>query len=284
MSRALARLRETTGDPLLVRAGRGLVPTPRALELQSLVNQLVQDAEAVLRPAKQLNLQQLQRTFTLRTRDGFVENYGAELIRRVSAAAPGVRLNFAAKVNKDNNALRDGSVDLETGIVDDSTGPEIRTRILFHDRFVGVVRNAHPLCKTGVTPESYAAAGHIRVSRRGPTKGSIDAALHSLGLTRQIATTVASFSGALAVARASDLIVSLPERQTGKLRTGMHSFALPFPLPGITISMLWHPRMDGDAAHRWLRSIILDICANDDQTNVGKGNVDMHNGDETNRA
>lgn len=87
MSRALARLRETTGDPLLVRAGRGLVPTPRALELRERVSQLVQDAEAVLRPAEQPDLSQLSRTFTLRTSEGFVENFGADLIARVAEQA-----------------------------------------------------------------------------------------------------------------------------------------------------------------------------------------------------
>src|SRR5258708_36048076 len=92
MSRALARLRETTGDPLLVRAGRGLVPTPRALELRERAGQLVQDAEAVLRPAEKLNLKQLVRTFTLRTREGFVENFGPDLIARAGEEAPGVRL------------------------------------------------------------------------------------------------------------------------------------------------------------------------------------------------
>src|SRR5512137_147675 len=97
MSRALARLRETTGDPLLVRAGRGLVPTPRAIELRERVSQLVQDAEAVLRPAEHLNLRQLVRTFTLRTSDGFAENFGPDLIARVGAAAPGVRLCFVQK-------------------------------------------------------------------------------------------------------------------------------------------------------------------------------------------
>src|SRR4026207_408208 len=82
MSRALARLRETTGDPLLVRAGRGLVPTPRALELRERVGQLARDAGAALGPAEQLNLKQLVRTFTLRTSEGFVENFGADLIDR----------------------------------------------------------------------------------------------------------------------------------------------------------------------------------------------------------
>src|SRR6266496_2583382 len=105
MSRALARLRETTVDPLLVRAGRGLVPTPRALELRARVGELVQDGAAVLRPAKTLDLTQLVRTFTLRTRDGFVENFGPELVARVERHAPGVRLRFVPKPDKDSAPL-----------------------------------------------------------------------------------------------------------------------------------------------------------------------------------
>src|SRR5882724_10521593 len=116
MSRALARLRDTTGDPLLVRAGRGLVPTPRALELRARVGQLVQEGKAVLRPAHELNLKQLVRTFTLRTSEGFVENFGPDLITRVGGEAPGVRLRFVQKPNKDSAPLRDGTVDLETGV------------------------------------------------------------------------------------------------------------------------------------------------------------------------
>src|ERR1700757_4011118 len=114
ISRALARLRETTGDPLLVRAGRGLVPTPRAFALRERGGQLVQDGKAVLRPAKTIDLKQLVRTFTVRTSDGFVENFGPRLIARVAEDAPGVRLHFVQKPNKDATLLRDGSVDLET--------------------------------------------------------------------------------------------------------------------------------------------------------------------------
>src|SRR5688572_7041185 len=131
MSRALARLRATTGDPLLVRAGRGLVPTPRALELRGRVGQLVEEGEAVLRPVGKLDLQQLVRTFTLRTSDGFVENFGPELIARIDTDAPGVRLRFVPKPDKDSAPLRDGSVDLETGVVGKAMGPEVRTQALF---------------------------------------------------------------------------------------------------------------------------------------------------------
>src|ERR1041385_4123984 len=108
MSRALARLRETTGDPLLVRAGRGLVPTPRALELRERISQVVKDSEAALRPAEQVDLKRLTRTFTLRTSDGFVENFGPSLLARVNEEAPGVRLRFVQKPDKDSTPLRDG--------------------------------------------------------------------------------------------------------------------------------------------------------------------------------
>ena len=261
MSRALARLRETTGDPLLVRAGRGLVPTPRALELRERVSQLVQDAEAVLRPAEKLNLKQLVRTFTLRTRDGFVENFGADLIARVGEQAPGVRLCFVQKTNKESTSLRNGTVDLETGVVGKTTGPEVRTRALFRDRFIGVVRMGHALSQGEITPARYASGRHIAVSRRGLDQGPIDEALQPFGLERKIVTIVEGFSAALALARASDLIASVPEWQTGNLRTGMHSFPLPIPAPEVTISLLWHPRLDADPAHRWLRGLILDTCA-----------------------
>jgi DNA-binding transcriptional LysR family regulator len=260
MSRALARLRETTGDPLLVRAGRGLVPTPRALELREQVSQLVQDGEAVLRPAEKLNLKRLVRTFTLRTSDGFVENFGPGLIARVAEEAPGVRLRFMQKLDKDSAPLRDGTVDLETGVVGKTTGPEVRTQALFGDRFIGVVRMGHPLCRGEITPARYAAGKHILVSRRGLDKGPIDEALQPLGLERENVTIVGGFSTALALARATDLIASVPERHTGNLRVGMHSFPLPILSPQITVSMLWHPRLDADPGHRWLRSCVRDVC------------------------
>jgi DNA-binding transcriptional LysR family regulator len=261
MSRALARLRETTGDPLLVRAGRGLVPTPRAIELHAQVGQLVQDAEAVLRPAEKLNLKQLVRTFTLRTSEGFVENFGPNLIARIGEDAPGVRLCFVQKPDKDSKPLRDGLVDLETGVVEQMTAPELRAQALFRDRFIGVVRMGHPLSKGKITPSRFAAGRHIYVSRQGVDKGPIDDALKALGLERKVVTIVDGFATALALARDSDLIASVPERHTGNLRSGMHSFPLPVATPEFTVSLLWHPRQNADPAHRWLRAHVRDVCA-----------------------
>jgi DNA-binding transcriptional LysR family regulator len=262
MSRTLARLRETTGDPLLVRAGRGLVPTPRALEVREKVGPLVEEAEALLRPAEKPRLDSLIRTFTLRTSDGFVENFGAELIARVGREAPHVQLRFVQKLdNRESSLLREGSVDLETGVIAETTSPEVRAQALFRDRFIGVVRSGHPLMKGKVTAKRFAAARHVYVSRRGLDKGPVDEALQALGLEREIVTIVSGFSTALALVRNSDLVATVPERHTGNLRAGMQSFPLPITIPEITISMLWHPRLHSDPAHRWLRDCVREVCA-----------------------
>ncbi len=261
MSRALARLRSTTGDPLLVRAGRKLVPTPRAIELRERVHGLVEEALTVLRPPDRLDLTQLARVFTLRTSDGFVESFGPALVARIGREAPGVRLWFLSKPDQDTTALRDGSVDLETGVVGPTTGPELRAQALFRDRFIGVVRAGHPLTRGKMTAARYAAGRHVLVSRRGRDRSPIDDALANLGLERQLVTIVGGFSSALALARASDLIASVPARHTAELRAGMHDFPIPVPTPEITVSLLWHPRLDADPAHRWLRGCVREICA-----------------------
>jgi len=261
MSRALGRLRAATGDPLLVRAGRGLVPTPRAIELRGRVGQVVEDGASVLRPADRLDLARLARTFTLRSSEGFVETFGPALLARVAREAPGVRLRFVQKPDKDSTPLRDGLVDLETGVVGPESGPELRAQALFRDRFIGVVRKGHALGRGRVTPARYAAGRHVVVSRRGLERSPIDEALAALGLERQIATIVGGFATALALVRASDLVASVPERHTAGLRAGMHGFALPVALPAVTVSLLWHPRMDADPGHRWLRGCVRDVCA-----------------------
>ena len=261
MSRALARLRAATGDPLLVRAGRGLVPTPRAAELREDVARLVEEAKAVLRPAAALDRARLARTFTLRASEGFAESFGPALLARVAAEAPAVRLHFAPKTDKKSSGLRDGSVDLETGVASRAASPEIVTRLLFRDRFVAAVRAGHPLARGEVTPARFVDARHILVSRRGEDRGPVDEALSALGLKREIATVVDGFGAALALARGTDLVATVPDRHTLALRDGLHSFPLPFAMADLPISLMWHPRNHADPAHRWLRHCVGEVCA-----------------------
>ncbi|BBC73050.1 LysR family transcriptional regulator [Altererythrobacter sp. B11] len=262
MSRTLARLRAATGDPLLVRAGRGLVPTPRALALRERVHTLARDVRDVLSPQEgALDLATLERTFTIRANEGFIALFSAPLVAAVSAAAPSARLRFVAKPVKEAGPLRDGAIDLEIGVLGDFA-PEVRTHLLFRDRFVGVVRDGHPLLSAPMTEERYAVARHVVVSRNGRFRGPVDAALEARGLTRAIVAVVPGFPDALRIARHSDLVALVTQSSLSDPRfaDGLTSFALPVATPEIGVSALWHPRMEVDPTHRWLRDIVITAC------------------------
>lgn len=263
MSRTLARLREATGDELLVRAGRGMVPTPHALALQERVKALVHESRSVLQPAVAgFDPGTLQRWFALRANDGFVEAFAHRLAARVAQEAPGVRLRFSPKPDKDVRPLREGLIDLDLGVLGES-GPEVRVQALYRDRFVGVVRPGHALLAGGpVTPERFAACAHVVTSRHGRTEGPVDDALASHGMARQAAIIVPSFSTALAVAAETDLVALVPLSYFEHLRTRgtLCPIELALEVPPITVSQMWHPRFDKDPAHRWLRGIVLDVC------------------------
>lgn len=266
MSRTLTRLRRATGDRLLVQAGRVLVPTPYAEELAGRVPALAREAQAVLRPsAGRLDLAALDRSFTIRAGGGFVDLLAAALVAAVTRAAPRVRLRFAPKPDKDAQALRDGSIDLEIGVVG-TTAPEVRTQLLFRDRFVGLCRTGHPLLAgDGPTPERYAACSHVSASRRGAFHGPVDDALARLGLERSVVLVVPAYPTAMQVARHSDLVALVPRSCLGNALipgpdAGLAGFDLPVRTPEIRISALWHPRLDDDPAHRWLRRTIATVC------------------------
>jgi DNA-binding transcriptional LysR family regulator len=269
MSRTLARLRAATGDPLLVRAGRGMVPTPHAADLRNRVHELSQGAQAVLRPVvADLDLTQLKRSFIIRSNEGFVEVFAAQLVAAVTAAAPKVRLQFAPKPDKDVRALREGMVDLEIGVLGKS-GPEVRLQALFRDHFVGAVRDGHPLLGKGkLTPARYSDFGHVVASRRGSATGPVDDALAALGLTRTVVAVVPTFRAALAIASVSNLVAlvtssffNVTQGHQGKSRPALvRSFPLPVHTEAITVSQMWHPRFDADPAHRWLRALVLANC------------------------
>ena len=258
MSRQLSRIRHLLGDPVLVRAGRGLVPTPRAEALRERLRSLVTEAEALVRGEAELDLTRLERTFVIRANDGFVGTFGAALASLSALQAPKVRLRFVHQDKEDVEALREGRVDADVGVIG-AMGPEIRLQALFHDRFVGVVRPGHPLVEA-VTSESFASFPHVSVSRRGRFSGPIDDVLATLGLHRLVTIAVANFADALAIVRTSDHVAAVPARLTEPARTGLHSFELPVKTDALAISLAWHPRFDADPAHQWLRYIMRAAC------------------------
>jgi DNA-binding transcriptional LysR family regulator len=267
MSRTLTRLRTVTGDPLLVRAGRNLVATPRATEIRDDVHALTRQVRTILSPqVARLDLAALDRTFTIRASEGFVALLSAPLVAAVAAGAPQVRLRFAPKPVKDAGPLREGQVDLEIGVLG-AFAPEVRATSLFHDKFVGAVRAGHPLLAGAMTAERFAACSHVVASRKEAVAGPVDEALGKLGLRRKIAAVVPGHLDALRIARRSDFVALVPRSCLGSAMTaveplveGLVGFDLPVQTPEITISAMWHPRLDADPAQRWLRETVIALC------------------------
>lgn len=262
MSRTLTRLRSATGDPLLVPAGRALVPTPYAEQLASRVHAVALEARSVLSTApREVEPASLDRTFTIRANEGFVALFAPAIVGAVLSAAPDVRLRFAPKPVKGAAPLRDGAIDFEIGTAG-ALAPELRTQLLFRDHFVGAAREDHPLFCAPITVERYAACGHVVASRRGAWTGPVDAALRELGTERRVVVVVPGFLDALAVARGSDLIALVPLscfRDTGGRVAGLRQFDLPVQTPELAISAMWHPRLEADPAHRWLRQKLVTM-------------------------
>ncbi|QMV15490.1 LysR family transcriptional regulator [Vibrio spartinae] len=265
-SRTLARLRLITGDQLLVRAGRNMVLTPYAESIKARTRHTVFEVLDILQPnIRPLDLSALERTFTIRANDGFIETFASQLIIHFAKYAPRVRLRFMPKPQKSPESLREGNVDLEIGVLK-NMGPEIRIKALFYDRFVSVVRKGHPLdqCES-VTIQQYCQFSHIIASRRGDFSGPIDEQLESQGVTRHIAATVPSFPAALEVARCSDLIALVPasfllNEQLNSDHSNLWAFELPVQTDDITVSMMWHPRLQLDSANIWLREQVENVC------------------------
>jgi DNA-binding transcriptional LysR family regulator len=269
MSRTLTRLRTVIGDPLLVRAGRDMVLTPHAEALHARSRSAVLEAKALLSPAPNtIDLATVQRTFRIRANEAFVEAFGATLIAAVASAAPLICLHFSGKAERKPTYLRDGLADLEIGVVQEM-GPEVRVRALFRDRYMGVVRSGHPLSSAApLTPARYAAFQHVATPYGERIIQTLDASLESQGLRTGVAAVVPSFTAALAVACASDLVALLPASfieplhgsQYGRAAATHHAFELPVSVAAFSIALMWHPRAEADPTHRWLRELVVGTC------------------------
>ncbi|KVH04349.1 MULTISPECIES: LysR family transcriptional regulator [Burkholderia cepacia complex] len=268
MSRTLTRLRIATGDPLLVRAGRRLVPTPHAAALRDRVHAVASDARAVLRPATaDVDLATLTATFTIRAAASFMEMLSGPVVAALADVAPHVRIRFVPKLDRDPQALRDGTVDLEIGKRGDDA-PELHTRMLFHDWHVAVARAGHPVFASArITPARYAACRHVMAAQLGDFSGPADDTTGNAGPGPAVHVVVPGYPDAMRVAASTDLIALVPRSSLGNACSpgltevlGLRSFEIPVRLPAILVSALWHPRMHGDPVHRRLRDTVIAVC------------------------
>lgn len=261
MSHALARLRATLGDEVLVRAGRDMVPTQRALALKEDVHTALAKARAVLSRQAALEPRALQREFRVNATDHVVTVLGSALDTLATRQAPGVLLRFLPTAPDDAALLREGTVDLAVGIYADLP-PELRTRVLFTDRFVCVLRKAHPAAKGRLDLETFLSLDHLQVAPRGRPGGYLDDLLAARGKKRRVTRAVPYFLSALQLVSESDAVLTISERMARRLANAFDLVVTetPLPLKPYALSLLWHPRQDSSPEHAWLRQLFVSAA------------------------
>lgn len=261
VSNNLAKLRVALADPLVTRQGRGIVPTPRALELAPV---LAQAFDALERSILQgpFDAASCARTFTLAMADALQVAWLPRLVSELSRRMPLTRLRVVGiDALLSLGDLGSGEVDLHVGVR--ATGPGIHAEPLYDERTVLVARKGHPACAKRLSTSQLDALSHVAVEL-APGRGFRDpiaGAYQRARLARQVSVTVASFAAAAAIAAASDLVATLPEslvRAQGK-RLGLVAVRGPVPRHAIPIALCWHERTHADSALAAFRGIVRTV-------------------------
>lgn len=260
VSRSLGRLRRTTGDDLLVRTGRTMTPTPHALRLRDEAHDLVQRARLVLAPTTDLDLDTLERVFTIRGHDALTTAIGPPLTELIRDLAPHAALRTLNEPSTDDNELQHGRVDLDLGASAASL-PELVAEQLGTDHLVVACRASHPLTKGTLTSVRFAATTQVVVSRRGRLHDAIDDMLATQGLQRRVVAAFPTTAAALDHVARTDCLVMVGEQvcRTTMSRMGFQSLLPPFQTPLIPVIMTWHRRYQTDPAHLWLRTQVRQL-------------------------
>lgn len=255
-SHALSRLRELLGDPLLVRAGRQLVLTPRATELAPQVRQLMEQMERILRPPETFQPAKLERTFALLTTDHIEFVLLRQLDPRLRAEAPSLILHSRPIGPDAVDELRGGRADLAFGVFS-GLPDDISRQDLFTDRFVTLVRKGHPALARPLTLKRFVEFEHLLIAPRGTATAHIDELLAEQGLKRRVVRTLGTFLSAPFLVSQSDYVVTMSARIAEALvpLLGLRVLATPLPLEPYTLTQIWHRRHDREPAHTWLREI-----------------------------
>lgn len=263
LSAQLARLRQLVGDPLLIPAegGRGMTPTARGLAIRAPLRAALRELNAVLQNGSVFSPETDRRTFQIGASDNGFVMVGLDLMRRVTEAAPGVRLGFRSLPGElAAELLERGDVDLMIA-ADFAIPRAMKRRALVNDRYVMAQRKGHPRGRMPPDLEQYRALRHLIVSGDGGGfHGFMDDSLRELGLTRDVVISVQQYHLAPLVLEATDLVCVLPERFLRRFADKLDLLTLPVEVQGFALSAAWHPRLHADPAHRWLRDQLIDIA------------------------
>jgi DNA-binding transcriptional LysR family regulator len=262
-SHALARLRASFGDPLLVRGAGGLVLTARAEALAGPLREALAGLRTAVKGPRPFDPATARRLFTIATPDYTELVMLPALTRAIGLAAPGIDLRLRMYDHTMADQLARGDFDVAIGVVlPENDRPGVRTRRLFDERFVCIVRKGHPALGKRWTLERFLELDHALIAPSGRPGGAVDDALAKRGLSRRVALLVPHFLAAPFVIAQTDLVLTLPERvaMTFAKTLPLELLPPPFPVPGFAMILLWHDRTHHDSAHVWLRERIVEVA------------------------
>jgi DNA-binding transcriptional LysR family regulator len=265
VSAALKRLRELSGDPLLVRTGGRMVPTDAALRMVAPAASILRAAEMLFTDARSFDPQSATNTFRIAASDYLDPLFLPRLVADVKRQAPLVRMEIHALTREaDYHAqLAQGELDLVIG--NWLEPPEdLHLARLFGDEVVSLVSTSHPAVRRGWDVATWLAAEHIAPTPTHPgARGIIDQMLDGMGHQRNIAARCAHF-GLIPDMVASSLLVLTTGRQyceRAVARLPLTILECPVPLPRLLYYQLWHARTHASSSARWLRDRTKEAAA-----------------------
>lgn len=265
VSAALRRLRETAGDPLLVRAGTGMVPTPNGLRMIEPAALILRSAEVLFADAGTFDPVTTHQTFTIAASDYLDPHFLPQVVADLKSHAPdcSVDLQPLSGDADYHRRLAQGEVDVVIGNWPHPPS-ELHLGRLFADEVVCLVGAHHPAVKRGWTVEEWLKADHVAPTPTHPgARGAIDTHLSTLGLTRHIGARCPHFSLIPAMVASSLLVLTTGRQFCERFVDQLPVRIVPCPVafPQLMYYQLWHERTHASHASQWLRERIKTVAA-----------------------
>lgn len=273
VSNALARLRTALGDPLVIRRGRGIVPTPRAQELAPAIASAIEEIEGAL-SGTPFDPLRCTRTFTLAVADAGQVAWVPRLAAAMRRELPSAHLRvIGIDTLVSLGDLASPEIDLHVGVP--GSGAGLHVERLFEEGSVLVARRGHAAARSPLSRRALGELRHVRV-QMVTARHFADpyaAVFARARVPREIVATVPSFSAAAEVVAATDLVTILPASfLAAKSRgPGLTPLALPLTLPTTAIAMNWHERTHSDPAARAFRELVRRVVLDGATTTRGRG-------------
>lgn len=266
VSKVLARLRRQFSDPLFVRHGQAMHPTPRALDMTDRLRVLLVAVDGLRGEEAQFDPARSDRSFSLLLTDVGMVHFLPSLVARISALAPNIKIRSVPfDARQFEYRLESGEADLAFGAFP-RAARHLRHQRLYFDGYSSVVRKRHPRVRKCQSLPGFLAERHILVtgSETGhAAHGTAHRVLSSTIASSNVMLRVPSFIAGAIVAAETDGVVTLPTNLARRLARplGLVAFDSPVALPRIEIAQFWHERYHRDVGHRWLRNLTFELFA-----------------------